>query len=301
MTRAARLAAIAAGASIVALAAPAAVVRAHPERDLHEPAAAGGLPRRRRGDRRPVVHLRARPRRARGAPGRIGAGPPATRRAAHRCSGSSGSSAGYGSSPRASPAARARPRSRACSCGCTAGSAVAALSALVGPVWHFLDPFSTLHDIGAWVLRRIGVTPWDVADYPERLGQWPAVVGFLVVVWLELVLEAGPDVLFIVARRLHGAHARDDGPVRARHLARERRGLHRLVPAPRPARPVRPGRRGRPCPPAPRSRAACSSPAGVSSDVVMVALGVGSILFDGLSQTQSGTTCSVCQACPPRR
>ena len=70
--------------------------------------------------------------------------------------------------------------------------AVAAISALVGPIWQFLDPFSTLFDIGAWVIRRTGVKPWDVADYPERLGRWPAVVGFVVVVWIELVLKAGP-------------------------------------------------------------------------------------------------------------
>ena len=47
------------------------------------------------------------------------------------------------------------------------------------------------------------------------------------------------------ARRLHGLHARDDGPVRPRHLALERRGLHRLVPPARPPRAVRPRRRGR--------------------------------------------------------
>ena len=38
---------------------------------------------------------------------------------------------------------------------------VAMLSVFVGPVWHFLDPFSTLHDIGAWVLRRLGIQPWE--------------------------------------------------------------------------------------------------------------------------------------------
>jgi hypothetical protein len=48
--------------------------------------------------------------------------------------------------------------------------ALAAISALVGPIWHYLDPFSTLHDIGAWLIRRTGVTPWDVAAYPERIG-----------------------------------------------------------------------------------------------------------------------------------
>ena len=47
---------------------------------------------------------------------------------------------------------------------------------------------------GAWVLRRLGIAPWDLADYPARLGRWPAAIGFIVVVWLELVLEAGPGI-----------------------------------------------------------------------------------------------------------
>ena len=51
-----------------------------------------------------------------------------------------------------------------------------------------------------WVpalVRRLGVTAWEPAEYPARLGRWPAAIGFVVVVWLELVLEAGPQVLFI--------------------------------------------------------------------------------------------------------
>ena len=75
---------------------------------------------------------------------------------------------------------------------------LAIICALVGPAWHFLDPFSTLHDIGAWVLGRLGVQGWAIADYPERLGRWPAVAGFAFFVWLELVVVAGPSTLFIV-------------------------------------------------------------------------------------------------------
>ena len=40
---------------------------------------------------------------------------------------------------------------------------VAILSALVFPVWEWLDPFATLHDAGAWVLRRLGVRGWEPA------------------------------------------------------------------------------------------------------------------------------------------
>ncbi len=75
---------------------------------------------------------------------------------------------------------------------------VAMVSAIVGPVWHFLDPFSTLHDLGAAVVKRLGVTPWQVADYPDRLGRWPAAIGLAVVVWVELVLDAGSQTLFII-------------------------------------------------------------------------------------------------------
>ncbi len=162
---------------------------------------------------------------------------------------------------------------------------VALLSAFVGPVWHFIDPFSTLHDLGAWVLRRLGVAPWEAADIPQRVGTWPAAAAFSGVVWLELVLQPGPATLFVVlvgytaltlammaqygrdAWRSHGEAftvwfrllgrlavfglADEDGRVRRRPFAS---GL------------LEPGWR--------------------LADVMMIPLGVGSILFDGLSQTQ---------------
>jgi hypothetical protein len=75
---------------------------------------------------------------------------------------------------------------------------LAMLSAFVGPVWHWLDPFTTIHDLGAAALRRLGVTGWAVADYPAGLGRWPAVAGLVFFVWLELVGNgAGPRSLFI--------------------------------------------------------------------------------------------------------
>ena len=61
------------------------------------------------------------------------------------------------------------------------------LSAFVAPVWEWLDPFATLHDLGAAALRRLGVRPWQVVTYPAGLDRWPAVVAFVVFVWLELV------------------------------------------------------------------------------------------------------------------
>ena len=68
---------------------------------------------------------------------------------------------------------------------------LALVSAFVGPAWHFLDPFSTLHDLLAAALRAAGIRGGDHAPYPARLGRWPAAVGFAALVWLELVVEGG--------------------------------------------------------------------------------------------------------------
>lgn len=51
------------------------------------------------------------------------------------------------------------------------------LALLAGHVWRDLSPWRTLTGRGLWT-------------YPERLGYWPAVVGLLAFVWLEL---ASPD------------------------------------------------------------------------------------------------------------
>jgi hypothetical protein len=163
--------------------------------------------------------------------------------------------------------------------------AVAAISALVGPVWHFLDPFSTLFDIGAWVVRRLGVGAWDLATYPDRLGRWPAVIGFVVVVWLELVLRAGPDVLFIVVvgytaltLAMMAQYGRDTWRANAEVFTVWFRLLGRLAPY---ALVDEDGRvRRRPF------FGGLLEPGWSRADVVLVALGVSSILYDGLSQTQ---------------
>ena len=163
--------------------------------------------------------------------------------------------------------------------------AVAAISALVGPIWHFLDPFSTLYDIGAWVLRRVGVTPWEVATYPAAFGKWPAVIGFIVVVWMELVLRAGPGVLFIIlvgytalTLAMMAQYGRDTWRSNAEVFTVWFRLLGRLAPY---ALTDEDGRvRRRPF------FSGLLEPGWALQDVVIIALGVGSILYDGLSQTQ---------------
>jgi hypothetical protein len=162
---------------------------------------------------------------------------------------------------------------------------VAAISALVGPMWHWLDPFSTLYDIGAWIVRRIGVRPWQLADYPAKLGRWPAVVGFAVVIWLELVLEAGPQVLFIVlvgytalTLAMMAQYGRDTWRSDAEVFTVWFRLLGRLAPYALIDETGRVRRRS--------FASGLLEPGWTLADVVLIALAVGSILFDGLSQTQ---------------
>ncbi|MFL5726388.1 MAG: hypothetical protein ACJ77F_08620 [Chloroflexota bacterium] len=76
---------------------------------------------------------------------------------------------------------------------------IAMVSALLFPVWHWLDPFSTLHDIGARAARAIGIGGWEPASYPAALGKWPAAIGLVFFVWLELVGSVnGSRMLFVV-------------------------------------------------------------------------------------------------------
>lgn len=77
---------------------------------------------------------------------------------------------------------------------------VALLSALVGPVWFFIDPFSTLHDIIGALGRRLGLRGAAPQPYPVALGIWPAVAGFGFFVWLELVgrVEGGRTLSLVM-------------------------------------------------------------------------------------------------------
>ena len=68
---------------------------------------------------------------------------------------------------------------------------VAMLSALVAPVWEWVDPFATIHDILAWGLRKVGIQGWAITDLPAGLRVWPAVAGLMFFIWLELVAVAG--------------------------------------------------------------------------------------------------------------
>jgi hypothetical protein len=165
---------------------------------------------------------------------------------------------------------------------------LAMLSAFVGPVWHWLDPFTTLHDIGAAVIRRAGVTGWAIADYPRALGRWPAVIGLLFFVWLELVGNGGgPRSLFIVligytafTLAMMAQFGRDAWRANGETFSVWFGLLGRLAPSALVGDP-REGRVAR------RSFASgLLLPGWRIEDLILVAGGTASILFDGLSQTQ---------------
>jgi hypothetical protein len=75
------------------------------------------------------------------------------------------------------------------------------LSLLFGPVWKAISPVRTLNLLFAKVSG--GDPERGVLTYPERLGHWPAALGLLAFVWMELVYpystEIGPIRLWCAA------------------------------------------------------------------------------------------------------
>ena len=166
---------------------------------------------------------------------------------------------------------------------------LALVSALAFPAWHWLDPFASLHDLGAAFLRRIGVAPWAPAPYPARLGQWPAVAGFVFFIWIELVaffglggrtaglVLVGYTLLTLVGMAQFGRDAwRANGETFSVWFGT----LGRLAPFGLARR---------------RDEAVVRRPfaSGLldadwsTARLALVALGTGSIIFDGLSQTKA--------------
>jgi hypothetical protein len=176
---------------------------------------------------------------------------------------------------------------------------LALVAAFVGPAWAWLDPFGSLHRIGATLLDRLGIAGIAPATYPQRLGRWPAAFGLAVFVWLELVVPAarggqalglvlvGYTVLTLVAMAQFGRDTwQRNGEVFSVWFA----AIGRLAPLAlvvdtvdrdadvSEARPVRV-----------RARTFASGllePGGDTAMLVLASLATAGILFDGLSQTQ---------------
>jgi hypothetical protein len=163
------------------------------------------------------------------------------------------------------------------------------LSAVLGPVWAWLDPFSSLYDLGAGLLRRAGIGSSSPRPYPELLGAWPAAIGLAVVVWMELsarILDGRPLGLVLVAYTVvtlagMAQYGRDAWRSRAEVFGVWFGVLARLAPVGL----VGPPEAGR----------VTRRPLGTGllratwtpALVALVAVGTGSIIYDGLSQTKA--------------
>jgi hypothetical protein len=69
-----------------------------------------------------------------------------------------------------------------------------AIAVAFGDVFQLFNPWRALSAPVGWSFRKIlGRSPSHLA-YPERLGRWPAAVGLVAVVWLELIYGSGNGV-----------------------------------------------------------------------------------------------------------
>ncbi len=171
---------------------------------------------------------------------------------------------------------------------------LALVSAFVGPVWSWLDPFLSGFDLMAAAIRRLVGARVPGRTWPNRLGHWPAVVGFAFFVWLELVVTGGAGgtnlalallaytLLTWVGMAWYGrSRWRRQGEVFSVWFGL----LGRLAPW-RTSDDLVAGRE-------PGSRRVVRQPFGHGliharwqvDEVVLVAMATGAVMFDGLSQT----------------
>lgn len=161
---------------------------------------------------------------------------------------------------------------------------LAIVSALVGPIWTWLDPFTTLFDLGAAALRRLGVLGLEPVAYPRAFAQWPAVAGLTVFIWLELVYLGGSLGTILVAYTLitllaMAQFGRDAWRANGETFSVWFATLGRLAPYAVDSLGSRVVRRR------PMFTGLLLGGWNVPL-VVLVAVGTASILFDGLSQTE---------------
>ena len=162
---------------------------------------------------------------------------------------------------------------------------LAIVCAVLGPVWSWVDPFTSLHDAGAWIVRRLGLRAPSHATLPAGIAAWPAVALFAFIVWLELaylradmgLVVVGYTLLTLAGMAVFGRDAwREHVEVFSVWFGLLGR-LALYVPAGTPGSPLvrrqhfPDGLLGRPWD---------------ASLVALVAVSVGAILYDGLSQTE---------------
>lgn len=76
-------------------------------------------------------------------------------------------------------------------------------SALFGDVYRALNPWRAMGRLVGWSAARISPQPLpEPLPYPERLGRWPAVAGFVAFTTLELVSGSGDEPRAIVIAAL---------------------------------------------------------------------------------------------------
>jgi hypothetical protein len=166
---------------------------------------------------------------------------------------------------------------------------LALVSALGGPLWSWIDPFSTIHGILSWLAGRFGLSGGESAPYPAKLGKWPAVIGLAVVIWLELVarVEGGRSLgLFLIGYTFISVAGMAYFGRSAWRASGETFSvwfgvLGRLAPFALDGEPEAGRVLRRPY------TSGLLSASWTTADLTLVALGTGSIIFDGLSQTQA--------------
>ena len=121
--------------------------------------------------------------------------------------------------------------------------------------------------------------------YPERLGRWPAAVGLLIFTWIELVGGWGEHAARRSSTRRARLHGRSRWPRRRlgrRDVDAPRRGVRRLLQPVLADRRVRDARRRASA--CGRRSAGCRSSTPAPGTVALVAVMIGTVTFDGLSQ-----------------
>ncbi len=170
------------------------------------------------------------------------------------------------------------------------------VSALIGPAWHWIDPFTTIFDALAAIGRRLGLHGPGRLPYPAVLRSWPAVGGYAIFVWLELVIDGARAGRLLAALlvlytlwtlAMMAQYGRDTWRTHGETFSVWFGTLGRLAPfaLPEPANEDEHAPRSDGRLLLRRFGAGLAGSAWTTDIVVLVAIATGGILYDGLSQT----------------